>query len=156
MTFQCILQLLILLFTTQMESVPLKVPTQRQIESVMKSISSKAGLLLAEPCSNRKVWQDKKRRSGIQRFVKLAETKIFKTKLPPWSDADYLQFSSMKSKPRSKGEKMLNDRVDRLFPLAMAECYHYNGKFIVQLNNELKEIAFQKSWAFPAHGMLII
>ena len=129
-----------------------KVPDQTLLNQVQQAVSPEPGLILAVPCSDRTVWENKQRQAQIMKIVQRADETIYGTPLPPWSDAFYLEYSSSGGKLKENGIKMMDNRTNRLFPMAMAECYYNSGNYTEQLNRELKAIASQKSWSYPAHG----
>ena len=139
-------------FHTVLSQIALKIPDDALINQVTAVISSSTQLLLANPCSDRANWNNPSRRKLALKHVQIAES-LFNTPLPPWSDDLYLQYTSTKDKIRVNGEKMMDDRSNRLLPFAIAECHFNSGNYTAKLNQELREIASQKSWSFPAHGM---
>ena len=131
------------------ESSALKIPDQTIINSFLDVITPEPGLIFAIKCSNRTVWSGKRLRS-MKGWVTEAE-KIAGTDIPDWSDSIYTDVLVTGDRP--KGEAMMDNRSNRLFYLAMAECYYDSGNFTAQFNRELESVASQKSWAWPAHGI---
>jgi hypothetical protein len=68
---------------------------------------------------------------------------------PPWRDEDYLEFS--RNGQRMAGERMMEARRWRLYPLLAAECVEWSGRHRAAIEEALLELCRQPSWTLPAH-----
>ena len=124
------------------------------VNAFRSRIDDHVGFVFGKPCSNRTDWDVRKLRYANSWYKQNGESYLG-TPQPAWSDADYLDYYTSNS--RGKGETMMNNRVDRLYPLALAACYNWDriSDYVVQLNEELISIANQKTWVWAAHGILL-
>ena len=123
------------------------IPDSATVEKIKSYLPPNPTLPFGVPCWNRTIWDVKKNLIG--RGIRNNADEFVQTPMPPFVDADYLLFSQ--TGDRKKGEKMMSERTSRLIPLALAECYHWNGTYANVLDNDLVDIANQKSWTFAAH-----
>ena len=128
------------------------VPNPTLIQTLKSYLDPSAGFAFGKPCSDRTDWEVRKQYYENHKLKTDGES-FLGTPQPPWSDDDYLDYYT--SKDRTKGEDMMNARLNRLLPLAVAECFYWDGRYAAQLNQELILIANQRTWVWPAHGILI-
>jgi hypothetical protein len=69
--------------------------------------------------------------------------------VPSWDDSLYLEFS--RNGVRPPGEKMIDNRINRLSPLVLAECIENQDKYTSAIEHLLLELISQPSWVSPAH-----
>ena len=129
---------------------PFSKPGATQVSDMQSKIDDSVGFVFGIPCSNRTEWDTRKLAFTYSGY-KTSGERFLGTPQPPWSDAAYLDYYT--SKNRKLGQDMMINRLDRLYPLALAECYYWNGTFANQLNQELLSIVNQKTWVWPAHGI---
>ena len=131
----------------------LVIPDNALLGEMLASMQPEPSQLFGFDCTNRTYWEDPRRNVRIQAHIAAAKT-YASTPFPPWNDTLYFDFR--KTGNREPGEKMMNSRSDRFVIFALAECYHNIGNYTDLINNELEAIANQKSWSWPAHGMIFI
>lgn len=101
---------------------------------------------LGPPCNDRVTWAAAAPR--LTEIRKVAD-KLLTQDFPKWDDEAYQEFS--RSGRRARGEQMMNARKGWLYPLVMAECGDYNGRYLPVLERTLDELASQPTWTWPAH-----
>lgn len=98
------------------------------------------------PCSERATWSAQGARlSDLRR----AADKLVAQDFPPWDEEAYLEFSRSGQRPR--GERMMNARKAWLYPLVLAECAEYAGRYLPALARALDELVRQPTWTWAAH-----
>ncbi|MEO8487003.1 MAG: heparinase II/III family protein [Betaproteobacteria bacterium] len=93
------------------------------------------------PCSNRAAWQATG--SKITAITAQADA-LLSQSFPAWSTSVYL------SSEFSAGDTMMAARKAWLYPLVLAECASWQGKYIAAIRTTLRELAAQPAWAGPA------
>ena len=125
---------------------------RRSFESI---IDANAGFAFGIPCSNRTEWDKRVTTFGTKIKKVISDgVRFLGTPQPAWSSIDYLKFNTTGS--RREGQDMMLSRIDRLFPLALAECFYWNGSFASQFNTELSSILDQPTWVWAAHGTILL
>jgi hypothetical protein len=99
-------------------------------------------------CADRSAWGKPAVAKRTQPLLRQAET-LLSTAFPAWDDAAYLEFSRNGQRPQ--GERMMNARKGRLFPLVVAECVEGRGRFVAAIETTLMELVKQPTWTWPAH-----
>ncbi|MFT3735164.1 MAG: hypothetical protein QM776_09085 [Rhodocyclaceae bacterium] len=97
-------------------------------------------------CADRSAWGNPGIASRVTDILADADLRLTQT-FPAWSDADYLDYSLTGS--RTKGEAMMNARKSWIYPLVMAECVRYDGRYLAAIEKTLTELASQKTWTWP-------
>ena len=103
---------------------------------------------LGEPCHNRPAWEVLAKNKNFAAVINSAATQLGQG-LPPWSDDLYLDFSRTGRRPA--GEKMMDDRREKIRPLVWAECLENKGRFIPDIEKILLAYTDEPSWTRPAH-----
>lgn len=94
------------------------------------------------PCSNRAAWQAAG--SKITAITAQADA-LLAQPFPPWSTSVYL--SQEFSAGVSAGDTMMAARKAWLYPLVLAECASWQGKYTAAIRTTLRELATQPAWA---------
>ncbi len=92
------------------------------------------------PCSNRAAWQATG--SKITAITAQADA-LLGQPFPAWSTSLYLA-------PESVGDAMMAARKAWLYPLVLAECASWQGKYSAAIRMTLRELATQPAWAGSA------
>ena len=92
------------------------------------------------PCSNRAAWQATG--SKITAITAQADA-LLAQPFPAWSLSLYLA-------PDSVGDTMMAARKAWLYPLVLAECASWQGKYTAAIRTTLRELATQPAWAGSA------
>jgi hypothetical protein len=100
------------------------------------------------PCSDRKSWQDPNVVRIVGNVLPRAAA-LINAAYPAWDDDAYIEFS--KNGQRGRGDQMIFARNSWIWPLVMAECLEYQGRFLPTIERMLKELITQKTWTLPAH-----
>ena len=132
--------------------IAIVIPDDSLLSKMLESIQSEPAILFAQECSNRDVWEHSSKTASISFHIRKAK-QYASTPFPPWKDESYLNFK--KTGIRTEGQIMMDSRSNRLVSLALAECSQFSGSYINLINDELESVANQKSWSWPAHGMMI-
>lgn len=103
---------------------------------------------LGPDCANRGAWGQPAIASRLSAVIKDAEKRLNQP-FPAWSDEAYLEYSKKGSRPN--GERMMNLRKAFLYPLVIAECVEYQGRFLPAIERTLTELNTQPTWTWPAH-----
>ena len=99
-------------------------------------------------CADRTAWSQPAVAARLTEVVADAEKRL-KRDFPPWDDAAYLDYS--KTGQRPKGERMMNARKAFLYPLVLAECVEYRGRFLPAIERTLSELVAQPTWTWAPH-----
>jgi Heparinase II/III-like protein len=91
-------------------------------------------------CSNRVAWQASS--SRITAITAQADA-LLTQPFPAWSTSLYLA-------PDSVGDTMMAARKAWLYPLVLAECASWQGKYTAAIRTTLRELATQPAWAGSA------
>jgi hypothetical protein len=102
---------------------------------------------LGPRCTDRAHWGGARVRQATGRIVALAEAAL-RDGFAQWSDEAYLEYS--RSGTRINFEKIIFDRQDKLFQLALAACVTGQQKYLTGLENLLTSVAAQPSWTLSA------
>lgn len=99
-------------------------------------------------CADRQAWQTM---AGDKRlsWVHAEAEKRLRAPFPAWSDDAYLGFTRNGSRP--EGERMMNARSAWLYPLVLAECLEWQGRYLDRITEVLGELTRQPTWTWPAH-----
>ena len=73
------------------------------------------------------------------------------TSPPRWNHLEYIEYSQNGS--RLAGQKMIQQLIDPLAPLVLAECLEGSGRFIQAIERTLDTLSQQPSWTLPAHDI---
>lgn len=92
------------------------------------------------PCSNRAAWQDA---GGKITAITAQADALLPQPFPAWSTSLYLS-------PNSVGDAMMAARKAWLYPLVLAECASWQGKYTAAIRTTLRELATQPAWAGSA------
>ena len=103
---------------------------------------------LGKPCRHRPAWEVLAKNKNFAAVINSAAAQLGKD-LPPWSDDLYLDFSRTGRRPA--GEKMMDDRREKIRPLVWAECLENKGRFIPDIEKMLLAYTDEPSWTRPAH-----
>lgn len=98
------------------------------------------------PCSARAEWTAQGARLGE---LRRAADKLLAQDFPAWDEDAYLEYSRSGQRPR--GERMMNARKAWLYPLVLAECAEYAGRYLPALERALDRLLSQPTWTWPAH-----
>lgn len=98
------------------------------------------------PCSERAAWSAQAGRLGE---VRKAADKLLTQDFPPWDEEAYLDYSRNGQRPR--GERMMNARKAWLYPLVLAECGEYAGRYLPAIERALDGLLSQPTWTWAAH-----
>jgi hypothetical protein len=117
-------------------------------------IATIATWLPAEPqgvgpvCGDRQAWQTI---AGDKRlsWVSAEAEKRLHSPFPAWNDDAYLGFTRNGTRP--EGERMMNARSAWLYPLVLAECLEWRGRYLDRITEVLTELVHQPTWTWPAH-----
>lgn len=116
----------------------------QQFEGVISA--TPAGL--GPACSDRSLWTHPQITERTRPLIAAAD-KLLSSPFPPWSDDAYLEYSHQGTRPG--GERMMNARKAWLYPLVMAECAQWQGRYLPAIERTLTELNTQPSWTWPAH-----
>lgn len=117
-------------------------------------VSGIAEMLPATPsgigpvCADRSAWGRPELAQRLAAVIKDAEKRLNQT-FPAWDDAAYLEYSRNGRRPN--GERMMNARKAWIYPLVLAECVEYKGRFLPAIERTLSELAAQPTWTWAAH-----
>lgn len=100
------------------------------------------------PCDNRAYWAPLANSPSVKIAIRDAEKKVSQS-FPQWNQAAYDEFFSNGN--RRGAEDMLNARKMFLFPLVIAECVRYDGKYLSKISEAVISLLRQPSWVLPAH-----
>lgn len=100
------------------------------------------------PCSNRPYWDALVDNARVKIILKDAEKKLNQP-IPPWDESVYDEF--FRNGSRRSAEDMLNARKMFLFPLVIAECVRYDGRYLAKISEVMSTLLSQPSWVLPAH-----
>ncbi|MEO8345443.1 MAG: heparinase II/III family protein [Betaproteobacteria bacterium] len=92
------------------------------------------------PCSNRAAWQAT---GGKITAITAQADALLAQPFPAWSAALYLA-------PDSIGDAMMAARKAWIYPLVLAECASWQGKYTAAIRTTLRELATQPAWAGSA------
>jgi hypothetical protein len=98
-------------------------------------------------CDDRQWWGSSLVQDRTTELRRSAET-LLKKPFPAWDDGAYLDYSHTGS--RLKGDWMMEARKAWLYPLVVAECVEYKGRFLPAIEKTLTELASQPAWNWPA------
>lgn len=99
-------------------------------------------------CADRTAWSQSAVASRLAAVIKDAEKRLNQP-FPAWNDEAYLEYSKKGSRPN--GERMMNLRKAFIYPLVIAECVEYKGRFLPAIERTLTELNNQPTWTWPAH-----
>lgn len=119
----------------------------RLVEDIAPRLAS-APAGIGPPCSNREAWGNTEVQRRLRAFIPAAD-RLLAQPFPEWSDDAYLEYS--RNGVRAGGERMMNARKARLYPLVLAECVSWQGKYLPAITQALYELNSQPSWTWPAH-----
>ena len=111
-------------------------------------------LLSAQPvglgpvCADRVAWAGPQLAARIQPVIAAAD-KLLASPFPSWNDDAYLEYSLQGTRPN--GERMMNARKAWLYPLVLAECAQWQGRYLPAIEHALRELNAQPTWTWPAH-----
>lgn len=95
------------------------------------------------PCSNRAAWQSAV--SKITAITAQADA-LLPQAFPAWNNDEYLAWSNYGN---LIGETMMASRKAWLYPLVLAECAAWQGKYRSAIRTTLRELATQPTWIGP-------
>ena len=75
--------------------------------------------------------------------------KLSRKPVPALPDALYLDFS--KTGNRTRCERVLRERSNRIVTFTLAECLENRGRFVGPLTETIEAICAEKAWTYPAH-----
>ena len=99
-------------------------------------------------CADRSAWDRAELAKRLEAVTKDAEKRLNQT-FPAWDDVAYLEYSKNGSRPN--GERMMNARKAWIYPLVLAECVEYKGRFLPAIERTLSELSSQPTWTWAAH-----
>jgi hypothetical protein len=99
-------------------------------------------------CADRGAWGASEIAVRTKPLVAAANKLLVQT-FPAWNDEAYLEYSQKGTRPG--GEKMMNARKAWLYPLVIAECASWDGKYLKAIAQTLEELDRQPTWTWPAH-----
>jgi hypothetical protein len=105
---------------------------------------------LAPPCSDRAAWGSDAVRARAAAVVADAP-RLAERPMPAWDDDAYLDYSRTGQRPR--GERMMNARKAQLYPLVLAECVQWQGRYVAAIERALLALSEQPTWTWPAHDV---
>jgi hypothetical protein len=105
---------------------------------------------LAPPCSDRAAWGSDTVRARTAAIVADAP-RLAEQPMPAWDDDAYLDYSRSGQRPR--GERMMNARKAQLYPLVLAECVQWQGRYVAAIERALLALSQQPTWTWPAHDV---
>ncbi len=120
----------------------------------MARISAIAEMLPTTPagigpvCADRSSWGRPELAQRLAAVIKDAEKRLNQA-FPAWDDAAYLEYARNGRRPN--GERMMNARKAWIYPLVLAECVEYKGRFLPAIERTLNELASQPTWTWAAH-----
>ena len=100
------------------------------------------------PITDRAAWAKLAQSPAFTSVVPQAQ-KLSRTPAPPLPDDLYLDFS--KTGNRTRCERVLKDRSNRIVNFTLAECLEDRGHFVRPLTETITAICAEKSWTYPAH-----
>jgi hypothetical protein len=103
---------------------------------------------LGPACNDRSAWSSPAIQERAKTIIARADS-IVRQPFAPWNDEDYLLFTQKGS--RAEGERMMNARRMWLYPVVVAECLTWNGKYLPYIEKGMRELIAQRSWIWPAH-----
>lgn len=118
----------------------------KQIEAMLDP--EPAGL--GPSCNKRQWWSSATMLSRTAEVRRTAEA-LLKSDFPEWNDSTYLEYSRIGI--RTNGERMMNARKAWLYPLVIAECVEYSGRYLPTIRNVIIELIRQPTWTWPAHDV---
>ena len=99
-------------------------------------------------CIDRAAWTAPEVTRRLAPIIAAAD-KLVGQPFPAWDDKAYLEYTSRGTRPA--GERMMNAHKAWIYPLALAECATWSGRYLPALQTALTEIDGQPSWTWPAH-----
>jgi hypothetical protein len=108
---------------------------------------------LAPPCSDRAAWGSDTVRTRTAAVVGDAP-RLADQPMPAWDDDAYLDYSRSGQRPR--GERMMNARKAQLYPLVLAECVQWQGRYVAAIERALLALSQQPTWTWPAHDAKLL
>lgn len=98
-----------------------------------------------QPCSNRAAWLSANTRATA--MIAQADA-LLGQPFPAWSDTVYLE--ATRTGDANNGQAMMNARKSPLYPLVIAECVTWHGKYLDLIRTSLRELAQQPTWNWPS------
>lgn len=99
-------------------------------------------------CADRQAWAGAAADSRLA-WVQGEAQRYLTADFPVWRDDDYLTYTRTGS--RAEGERMMNLRSAWLYPLVLAECMQWQGRYLPRIEQTLAELVRQPTWTWPAH-----
>jgi len=99
-------------------------------------------------CADRSAWQTVVADPRLAGVLKDAQVRLVEP-FPGWRDEDYLAYTRTGS--RGEGERMMNARSAFLYPLVLAECVQWQGRYLARIEATLAELLRDPTWTWPAH-----
>ena len=99
-------------------------------------------------CSDRAAWSAPEVAQRSRSVLRAADA-LLDQPFPAWRDADYLEYAQQGTRPA--GERMMNARKAWLYPLVLAECVQWQGRYLGAIAQVLGELNTQATWTWPAH-----
>lgn len=118
-----------------------------RISAIAEMLSVKQGGI-GPVCADRAAWGQLPLASRLAPVLEDAERRLSQA-FPAWDNEAYLEYSRNGS--RSNGERMMSARKTWIYPLVLAECVEYKGRFLPSIERTLTELSSQPSWTAPAH-----
>jgi hypothetical protein len=98
---------------------------------------------MGRACSNRLAWAAAP--AKITAITAQADALLTQT-FPAWNDNEYLAWTNSGS---LVGETMMANRKAWLYPLVLAECAAWQGKYLAAIDMVLQQLATQRTWSDP-------
>ncbi|MEC5385328.1 hypothetical protein VVD49_06310 [Uliginosibacterium sp. H3] len=99
-------------------------------------------------CSDRAAWEAPGMAARLSALT-AAASKLLVQNFPEWNDDAYLEYSRKGTRPN--GERMMNARKAWLYPLVIAECVEWKGRFLPAIERTLSELDAQATWTWATH-----
>lgn len=99
-------------------------------------------------CADRARWGTPEVAARTRSVIDAAE-KLLTQEFPAWDDKLYLEYSQRGTRPA--GERMMNARKAWLYPLVLAECVSWTGRYLPAIQRTLDELVAQPTWTWAAH-----
>ena len=100
------------------------------------------------PITDRAAWAKLAQTPAFASVVPQAQ-KLSRKPVPALPDDLYLDFS--KTGNRSRCERVLKERSNRVVNFTLAECLENRGHFVRPLTETIEALCAEKSWTYPAH-----
>lgn len=119
-------------------------PSQAQIAGWL----TEKPVAFGRPIADRAAWQALAATPAGQEVLRAAE-RLLTTPMPPKPDSLFLEYTTKGIRENCDSRDRL--RRARVRTLTEAECMENKGRFLPELEKDIRELATEKTWVSPAH-----